>query len=37
MSSKSDAPQASAPRAPEQMQVPVDETHIVAHYANFCR
>jgi len=25
------------PRAPEPMQVPVDETHIVAHYANFCR
>jgi hypothetical protein len=23
--------------APEQMQVPVDESHIVAHYANFCR
>jgi len=26
----------SAP-APEQMQVPVDESHIVATYANFCR
>jgi hypothetical protein len=25
------------PRGPEPMQVPVDETHIVAHYANFCR
>jgi hypothetical protein len=23
--------------SPEQMQVPVDESHIVAHYANFCR
>ena len=23
--------------APEQVQVPVDESHIVAHYANFCR
>ena len=22
---------------PDQMQVPVDESHIVAHYANFCR
>ena len=25
------------PAAPEQMQVPVDESHIVATYANFCR
>ena len=25
------------PRGPEPMQVPVDESHIVAHYANFCR
>ena len=23
--------------APESMQVPVDESHIVATYANFCR
>jgi hypothetical protein len=25
------------PVAPEQVQVPVDESHIVATYANFCR
>ena len=25
------------PVAPEQMQVPVDESHIAATYANFCR
>ena len=30
-----DAPQSS--RAAEQMPVPVDESHIVATYANFCR
>ena len=24
-------------RGPESMPVPVDESHIVAHYANFCR
>ena len=31
---KESAPQGAAP---DQMQVPVDESHIVAHYANFCR
>ena len=30
-----DAPQSSRPA--EQMPVPVDESHIVATYANFCR
>ncbi|MEY3203995.1 MAG: hypothetical protein RLZZ21_326 [Planctomycetota bacterium] len=30
-----DAPQSS--RSAEQMPVPVDESHIVATYANFCR
>jgi hypothetical protein len=27
----------SAPRGPEPIPVPVDESHIVATYANFCR
>lgn len=36
MASKEKTAEASA-AAPEQMQVPVDESHIVAAYANFCR
>jgi hypothetical protein len=27
----------TAPRGPEALPVPVDESHIVATYANFCR
>ena len=32
-----DQPQAAPARPAEPVQMPVDESHIVAHYANFCR
>ena len=32
-----DKPQAAPARPAEPVQMPVDESHIVAHYANFCR
>jgi hypothetical protein len=32
-----DSKKAGRETAPEQVQIPVDESHIVATYANFCR
>lgn len=32
-----DQPAAAPARPAEPVQMPVDESHIVAHYANFCR
>ncbi len=37
MAGQTNPPQAANPPRGEPQQVPVDESHIVAHYANFCR